>query len=141
MRVNYIFGALLCLLGCYHAQLTAPKPQSPRGITNALPTPSAGLAQSASSATKCKNGEIYTPAMLNNSFQQPDAFDKSGPGSATLSLYIDSAGRPMAAGVQNQSSPSLASAAIAVVQGWHFLPARCGKKTVIGTYLERFNDG
>ncbi len=68
-----------------------------------------------------------------NRFTSTNAFDKSNHGSADVLLYINAKGRPKAATATFAASPAVGAAAINVVSGWSFSPAKCDGSPIPGT--------
>jgi hypothetical protein len=68
-----------------------------------------------------------------------NAFDNVVGGSATIAVYLDARGHPIAEDVTSYSDDGFRAAASRVLAAWQFIPARCDGHPVAGRYVVRFN--
>ena len=100
-----------------------------------LPPPTASLR--AHARPRC--AETYTPVMPLNVRALDGTFSDVIAGSATFYVYVDEAGRPIAAQVVRDSDETFLPAALQALAAWHFRPATCGGRPIVGRYTAVFN--
>ncbi|MGZ3497558.1 MAG: hypothetical protein ACXWNK_18115 [Vulcanimicrobiaceae bacterium] len=84
-------------------------------------------------------GDHATTARPKDAPALASAFDDVLGGSATITVYVDARGRPIAEDVSSYSDDGFRTAASRMLAGWPFVPARCDGRPVAGRYVVRFN--
>jgi len=81
----------------------------------------------------------YRPASAQDPRLLRGSFSDVLAGSATIAVYVDAHGRPVAADIVRVSDESFKPAALQLLAGWHYRPATCGRHPVGGRYTAIFN--
>ena len=104
-------------------------------VPTTLPPPTAAIRALAHS--RCT--QQYRPASALGSRSLDASFADVLAGSATIVVYVDARGRPVAAEIVRVSDETFKPAALEVLAGWHYRPAMCGRRPVGGLYTAIFN--
>jgi hypothetical protein len=104
-------------------------------IANTLPPATAAIRTRANTpcALPYHRAAALAPGALEASFTDVLA------GSATIVVYVDAHGRPVAADIVRATDESFEPAALQLLAGWHYRPAMCGTHPIEGRYTAIFN--